>query len=119
MILLVEDDAATRDSLCLLFECEGLDCRAYASADAFLAADPPLAGSCLLFDVHMTGTSGLDLLEALRARGAVTPALMITGQVSPAIVRRSEAAGAMVFEKPFQSGLLVDRIRDLLATAGL
>ena len=114
MILVVEDDIATRDSLCLLFECEGIDCRGFASAEAFLAADPPLDGSCLIFDVHMTGMTGLELLERLRAGGARTPAIIITGQPSPAILKRAEASGAAVLEKPFHSGMLIDRVRTLL-----
>jgi two-component system response regulator FixJ len=115
MILLVEDDAATRDSLALLFECESLECRAFASAEAFVAANPLVDGACLLFDVHMPGMTGLDLLEHLRARGVAAPAVMITGQVTPSILTRAAAARATVFEKPFASDLLIERIRALLA----
>jgi len=109
MIFIVEDDEATRDSLCLLFECEGLACRGFASASAFLAAKPVL-------DVNMAGMDGLALLERLRASGVTTPAIMITGQASPAVLRRATAAGAVaLLEKPFDSASLVDRVNGLLA----
>ena len=116
MIFIVEDDEATRDSLCLLFECEGLACRGFASASAFLAAKPVLDGGCLVLDVNMAGMDGLALLERLRASGVTTPAIMITGQASPAVLRRATAAGAVaLLEKPFDSASLVDRVNGLLA----
>ena len=115
MIFLVEDDEATRDSLCLLFECEGLACRGFASGEAFLSATPALDHSCLILDVNMDGMDGLTLLERLRAGGATAPAIMITGKPSPAILRRATAAGAVaVIEKPFDSSSLIDRVRSLL-----
>jgi FixJ family two-component response regulator len=116
MILLVEDDEATRDSLCLLFECEGLVCRGFASAQAFLDEKPGLDDSCLVLDVNMAGMDGLALLEQLRAGGATVPAIMITGVPTPAILKRAAAAGAAaVLEKPFDSGKLIDHVHSLLA----
>ena len=116
MIFLVEDDEATRDSLCLLFDCEGLACRGFASAQAFLDEKPTLDESCLILDVHMDGMDGLTLLERLRAGGASVPAIMITGVPSPAVLQRAAAAGAAaVLEKPFDSGKLIDHVHSLLA----
>jgi FixJ family two-component response regulator len=119
MIFVVEDDHATRDSLCLLLECEGFACRGFASSEAFLAANTPLDGGCLILDVHMDGMTGLDLLEQLRAAGKRVPAVVVTGQPSPATLKRATAAGAVaVLEKPFDSGALIDHVRALLDRAG-
>ena len=115
MIFIVEDDEATRDSLCLLFECEGLACRGFASAQAFLAGKPALDASCLVLDVNMAGIDGLALLEQLRADGATVPAIIITGVPTPAILKRAAAAGAAaVLEKPFDAGKLIDHVHKLL-----
>lgn len=116
MIFLVEDDEATRDSLCLLFESEGLACRGFASGEAFLAAMPSLDNSCLVLDVNMDGIDGLTLLERLRSGGASVPAIIITGKPTPAVHKRAAAAGAVVvLEKPFDSGSLIDHVQTLLA----
>lgn len=115
MIFVVEDDAPTRDSLCLLFDCEGIACRGFASAEDFFAASPPLAGACVISDVHMPGMSGVDLLERLRARGESVPVVLVTGQSSPSLVKRAAANGVTaVLDKPFDIGALVERIRGLL-----
>jgi two-component system, LuxR family, response regulator FixJ len=116
MIFVVEDDDATRDSLALLIECEGLTCRTFPSCEAFLAADPPLDNACLVVDVHMAGMTGLELLTRLRRTGRTVPTVIVTGQISPAIVAQAEgAAAATVLEKPFDGAALIALLRRRLA----
>ncbi|HUZ73533.1 MAG TPA: response regulator [Stellaceae bacterium] len=115
MIYIVEDDDATRDSLALLLECEGLPCRSFASCEAFLGANPPLEGACLVLDVHMLGMTGLELLSQLRRRAQTVPAIIITGQISPAILQQAAAARAVtVIEKPFDGAVLIALLRSHL-----
>ncbi len=112
MIFIVEDDDATRDSLALLMECDGLSCRSFASGGAFLRASPSLDGACLVLDVHMPGMSGIELLRQLHRNGQSVPAIVITGQISPALVEQATAAGAVtVIEKPFDAAALLTLVR--------
>lgn len=115
MIFIVEDDDATRKSLALLIECEGLPCRSFASGEAFLHANPALDGACLVIDVHMMGMSGIELLAQLRRNGVNVPAIVITGQISPAIVQQASAANAVtVIEKPFDGTAFIALLRSRL-----
>jgi FixJ family two-component response regulator len=112
MIVLIEDDDATRDSLRLLLECEGLSVREFASCKDFLAAERAADPGCLILDIRMPGMTGLDLLEQVRARGATVPAILMTGSPSSSISRRAAAAGALaLLEKPFQGSDLVELVR--------
>src|ERR1700754_5116560 len=81
-ICIVDDDEAVRDSLCMLLESGGLATRSYESADAFLAAGPQDM-ACRILDLHMPGTSGLELLRQLRRRGLSQPVIVVSGRRDP------------------------------------
>ena len=117
-ICIVDDDEAVRDSLQALFEAEGFDVAAFASARAFLAHGPARAG-CLVTDLRMPDMNGLELLAALAERGDAPPVIMITGHGDvPMAVRAMKLGAADFIEKPFDARLLVARVREALrATA--
>ena len=60
-IFVVDDDPAVRDSLSLLIESQGLVAKAYASAEAFLAAHGPESHGCVVLDLRMPGMDGMRL----------------------------------------------------------
>jgi two-component system response regulator FixJ len=105
--VIVDDDDAVRDSTCVLLESSGYDCRSYVSADDFLEKTGGLLGDCLLLDVQMPGTSGVELLEVLRARGIATPVILMTANVER-LGKRGAVAGALtVLRKPFTEEALL------------
>jgi two-component system, LuxR family, response regulator FixJ len=114
MIILIDDDDATRDSVRLLLECEGLLVRDFASCAEFLAAEGTAHPDCLILDIHMPGITGIEFLERLRARGASVPAILMTGDPTPEIGKRAAAADVVaVLEKPFQGSELVDLVHSV------
>jgi len=64
MVYVIDDDSALRDSLSFLLASSGLSVRLFDSAEAFLAAPPPLAEGCILTDIRMQGLDGIELLCA-------------------------------------------------------
>jgi two-component system response regulator FixJ len=115
MIFILDDDAATCDSLRVLLECEGLTARGFASGREFLDTVRPAAGDCLLLDLHMPAMSGFDVLEALRRRGDGVPVIVVTGHPSAAARTRALAAGAFAFlAKPYRADELLDLVRAAL-----
>lgn len=112
MIYILDDDQATRDSLRLLLECDGLAAREFASGCEFLRIVRPEPGDCLLLDLQMPGMSGFEVLETLRHRGSGLPAIIVTGQPSTVAERRAKAAGALaVISKPYRADELLSLIR--------
>ena len=69
LVFVVDDDASVRKSLVRLIEAAGYEVEAFASVGDFLARRPYDGPCCLVLDVRMPGGTGLDLQEALRARG--------------------------------------------------
>jgi two-component system, LuxR family, response regulator FixJ len=118
MIFIVDDDDATRDSLRLLVECEGLKAQTFASGRVFLEATRPADGDCLILDLNMPGMNGFEVLAELNRRGDRIPVIVNTAQADPATRKRAEAAGAVAFlEKPVAAAELFALIRP--ASAGV
>src|SRR5262249_50829898 len=71
-----------------------------------------------ILDVHMTGISGLDLLEWMHGRGDRVPVILITGRLDTATRSRAQAAGALaVVEKPYKAGEILPLVRRALGQA--
>jgi two-component system response regulator FixJ len=112
MIFIVDDDAATRESLRLLLEAEGFEAQDFAAGLPFLDGATPVGGDCLIIDVNMPGMSGLDVLEELRRRGDALPVIIVTAYPDEGTRSRAIAAGAVaVLEKPHGAEELLTLVR--------
>lgn len=110
-ILIVDDDAAVRDSIRDLMESAGYAVRDYASAKAFLKDVAP-AGSCLIADIRMPDMDGLELLDEITKRGIDLPVVMMTGHGDVPLAVRAMRAGAVDFvEKPFDIELMLQSVK--------
>ena len=110
-IHLVDDDAAFRRSMVFLLESMGWPVQAHASAADYLDAGLPALEQtgCLLLDVRMPGMSGLELQQALIARGCRLPIVIITGHGDVELAVQAMKHGAFDFlEKPFKDQRLLD-----------
>jgi len=114
-VCIVDDDEAVRESLCLLLESSGFLTRSYSSADAFLEAGAQDM-ACLILDLHMPGTSGLELLRLLRTRGLSLPVFVVSGRRDPLLDAEVQAAGATdLLSKPFDDEVLLNLVLDAVA----
>jgi FixJ family two-component response regulator len=112
---IVDDDPDMRDSLCWLLKTVGLRAIAYASAEEFLGHYAENGPACLVLDVRMPGTGGLDLFENLTSRGWRLPVLFITAYADvPMAVRAMKSGAAEFLEKPFNGQALLEKIQRAL-----
>lgn len=114
LILLVEDDGSVRKALTFALRIEGYRLEVHESAETLLLQDILPAADCLVFDLNLPGASGLEALSALRARGLVCPALLITTQPKPPVREAAAELGVRILEKPLLGDVLPAAIRDLL-----
>ena len=114
-ILLVEDDAAVRRSLQLMFAANGYDVRAYPTSEG-LAADPEaLQAACLVADLVLPGPDAIQLLGQLRAAGWPGKAVLISGQLKNGSRALAKAAGFdAIHAKPIASGQLLSDVQRLV-----
>jgi two-component system response regulator FixJ len=115
IIHIVDDDAAVRQSLAFLLSSAGLAVRLYDSATAFLAGLPEVKGGCLITDMRMSGMSGLELLQELRAKACGLPAIVVTGHGDVPLAVEAMKAGAIDFiEKPFDQEAILNAVQAAL-----
>jgi two-component system response regulator DctR len=107
----VDDDDAIRDALAWLLRSRGVTARTWPSGEAFLAEYGEATRGCLVLDVRMQGMSGVELFDALLARGCRLPVIFLTGHGDVPLAVAALKKGAFDFvEKPFNDNELVDRI---------
>jgi two-component system, LuxR family, response regulator FixJ len=114
VVLVIDDDPAVRNSLQFALEIEGFCVRAYQTGADLLAADDLPASGCLVTDFNLPGINGLDLLDVLRERNVLLPAILITTHPTAMIRYRAASAGARLIEKPLLNDTLFQCIRSAL-----
>jgi FixJ family two-component response regulator len=114
-VFLVDDDASVRDSLGLLMSLKGLRTQPFADAQAFLDTYRPEWRGCLLTDLRMPGLSGLELHDAMQARGLRLPVVVLTAHGDVATTRSALKAGVFDFlEKPVDDAVLLDVLQNAI-----
>jgi two-component system, LuxR family, response regulator FixJ len=114
-VFIVDDEAAIRDSLCLLMQSARIDARAFASGGEYLAQFSPSDAGCLILDVRMPDADGLSLQRELAARGSRMPVIILTGHGDVDTAVEAMRAGAMDFvQKPFDSKSLLKTVQEAI-----
>lgn len=113
-ITIVDDDEAVRDSLELMLETHGFECRTFESGDAFLESDISHISGPVLLDVKMPGRDGLEVLsEALAAKNDLS-IVMMSGHADVAMAVLALKKGASDFiEKPFAANDVLNILKRL------
>jgi two-component system response regulator FixJ len=112
IVYIVDDDPDMLDSLRWLMKTVGLHVEVFSSAADFLRDFSPGSPGCLIFDIRMPGTSGLDLFETLVARGERMPVIFITAFADVPMAIRAMKSGAVEFvEKPFNRQRLLEKVQ--------
>ena len=111
-VAVVDDDENFSRSLGRLLRAAGMQPIIYASAEEFLADTKHPLFDCLVLDVHLGETSGIELGRRLAAEGRSAPFICITAHADPETRALAEAAGCAAFFGKSDSGAAVlDAIR--------
>jgi two-component system C4-dicarboxylate transport response regulator DctD len=113
-IVVIDDDPAVLAALTFAFEVDGYEVDAFPGVNQSLGGD--LGGAdCLVVDLRLPDTDGLELLEGLRAMKIDTPAILITSNPKPQELARAAALGVTVVEKPLLTDELAIAVRNTIA----
>lgn len=119
VILVVDDDPDIRASLTDMFDSVGMKAQVYASTAELLNDTLPDRPSCLVLDLRLPGSSGLELQAQLANDGIDIPIIFITGHADVPTSVRAMKAGALDFlSKPFREQELLDAVSDALRRDG-
>src|SRR6516164_71057 len=108
LISIVDDDVLARDGIRELVESLGYRTTTFESAEDFLKSSVVADTACLITDLQMPGSSGLELQEELRSQGYHTPVIVITAFPNEKHRTRALDNGAVGFlSKPFDEASLI------------
>src|SRR5205823_7863820 len=114
-ILVIDDEAAIRDSLRMTLEYEGYDFIGAATGQEGLALADRENPDLVLLDVKMPGMDGLEVLERLRHANETLPVIVISGHGTISTAVDATKKGAIDFiEKPFASERVLVSLRNAL-----
>jgi len=115
IVFVVDDDYRVREALSSLLASVGLQVVACGSAAEFLESEKPDSPACLVLDLELPDTSGLELQRELAARDG-PPIVFITGHGDiPASVRAMKAGAIEFLPKPFSEQELLQAIDAAIA----
>jgi two-component system response regulator FixJ len=114
-VFVVDDNPGVRRSLQALLEAAALPVETYATAQEFLAEYDGERPGCMVLDVRLRGSNGLDLQAELRRRQATLPIIVMTGYGDVPTSVRAFKGGALDFlQKPVPPRKLLERIGEAL-----
>ena len=110
-IVVIDDDAAMRDSVEFLLRSVRYNTIGLDSAAAFGLGKLAYRPNCLIVDVRLPGVSGLDFQAQLANAGINVPIIFVTGHGDIPTASRAMKAGAIDFlTKPFRDQDLLDAV---------
>ena len=115
VVFVVDDDASVCRAIQRLVESVGLQVEIFASAQEFLGSRRPGVPSCLVLDIRLPKTSGLELQRQLTDANIHIPVIFITAHGDIPMTVRAMKAGAVEFlTKPFHDQDLLDAVQQAL-----
>src|SRR5215204_459489 len=114
-ILVIDDEAAIRDSLKMTLEYEGYEFIGASTGQEGLALAEREAPDLVLLDVKMPGMDGIEVLDRLHAMNETLPIVVVSGHGTISTAVEATKKGAFDFiEKPFASDRVLVSLRNAL-----
>ena len=115
-IFIIDDQRSVREAIAEMLHVFGFAVESYESADAFLAVVDPSRPGCVVADVRMPGTDGIELARQFASRRIPLPVILMSGHADVPMAVAAIKAGAEDFiEKPVDDVQLVAAINRGLA----
>jgi FixJ family two-component response regulator len=107
----IDDDQSVREALQGLLETAALQVELFSSPQQYLEREPKTRPNCIILDVRLPGSSGLDFQKALIDAGIHTPIIFLTGYADIPMTVQAMKAGALEFlTKPYRDQALIEAV---------
>jgi FixJ family two-component response regulator len=112
IVFVIDDSVDVRDGLKALLESVSINCETFASVDDFLKRERINSPGCLILDVRLPGTGGLEFQAELSKKHINLPIVFITGHGDVPMSVRAMKSGAVEFlTKPLREQDVLDAVR--------
>ena len=115
LIAIVDDDALIRETLKDLLDSAGYASVVFSSGQGLLKSKRLATFACLITDMRMPGTTGVELHQQLVAAGHAIPTILITAYPDDSVRARAARAGILCYlPKPVTSEALLACVDEAL-----
>ncbi len=112
-VFIVDDDQSVRTALARLMRSASLHAETFASAKEFLERAHLDGPGCMVLDLSMPGSTGLDLQQDMAAADIDLPIVFLTGHGNvPSSVKALKSGAVDFLEKPVDEDRLLSAIKD-------
>ena len=113
-IIVLDDDTSVLGAVKRVLKAHGFGVEVFDTVEGFLSGARLGDASCLVLDIDLNGTSGIELKRQLTSAGVSVPVIFITGADKEATRQAALEAGCIAYlEKPFPSGALIEAIEKI------
>ncbi|EHK76527.1 alkaline phosphatase synthesis transcriptional regulatory protein PhoP [Sinorhizobium meliloti CCNWSX0020] len=110
-VYVVDDDVPLVRALVGLLRSAGYEALPFDNPAVFLKEDEPTDGACIILDLHLQETDGLDVQQALLRKGWAIPIIFLTGFGSiPSTVAAMQGGAANFLTKPVEEEALLQAV---------
>ena len=114
-ILVVDDEAAIRESMSMILEYEGYECLSASTGENAIEVVKRESPDLVFLDIKMPGVDGLETLTRLKKLSEATPVVMISGHGTVSTAVEATKRGAFDFiEKPLARERIFITIKNAL-----
>ena len=111
VVAVIDDDSSMLDAMKRLLWAGGYETELYDSAAAFLNAAANSKAACLLVDIQLGESNGIELIQLLAQLGFEFPVIFMSGSDDQTARERAINAGAVAFlRKPFSGKSLIEAL---------
>jgi FixJ family two-component response regulator len=108
VIAVIDDSLDILSAVSRLLSALGYDTELYASAKEFLDARMMTEAFCLIIDIHIGESSGIELAQHLSRLGSRIPIIFMSAGSDEAVQMRAKEIGCVAFlVKPFTVDVLI------------
>jgi FixJ family two-component response regulator len=108
---IIDDDAPLRRAVSRLLVAAGYRVELFASAEDFTRAVSSTKADCLLLDIDLGRSSGIELARALSVGGFDVPIVFMTGSADEHVLLEVRELGYPLLPKPFVEDALLGAVR--------
>jgi FixJ family two-component response regulator len=103
-IIVLDDDTSFLGALERVLTAHDFDAEVFDTVESFLGSARIREASCLVWDINLNGTCGIELKRRLTRSGVSLPVIFITGADNEAARKAALEAGCVAYlPKPFSS----------------
>jgi FixJ family two-component response regulator len=115
LVIVLDDDPSVLRAVQRVLQVHGFDTQVFNTVEEFSENARLSEATCLVLDVQLQGSSGIELKRHLTRAGYALPVIFITAVESEVTKRAAFEAGCVAcLQKPFRSGLLIEAVETII-----